>query len=96
MEKGIRMAKKKLFLLAAAEINKRMVETFSKYHTHPYDVQATIVNNENGFDVILMFPSDISQIMTKSFSFEQVAHPDEEVNGFFEEAAEKCKSFWVE
>ncbi len=89
------MAEKKLLWLAAAALNKRMIETFSKYHVYPYDVQAVLVKSENGLDVILSFPPDFSQVMTKCFSFEQATHPGEDVTRFFTEAAEKFKTVLI-
>ncbi|MDQ0197753.1 hypothetical protein [Neobacillus ginsengisoli] len=86
------MVEERLLRFAAPELYQRMVETFSTYHLHPYDVQATIFKSEDGFDVTLRFSNDFSKSVTTYFKNEQAAHPDEAVTRFFEEAADKCKS----
>lgn len=73
----------------------RMVETFATYHIHPYDVQALAIKNEEGYAISLRFAKGFSQSITKHFSFEQAKHPDNEVTLFFQEAADKCKSFLI-
>jgi hypothetical protein len=69
-----------------------MIESFSAFHIHPYDVQAVLLKKENGYDVTIRFSSDFSQVVTAHFSYEQAAHPDEEVTRFFENAANQCRS----
>ena len=86
------MVEEKLLRFAAPALYQRMVETFSTYHIHPYDVQATIFKKEDGFDVILRFSNDFSQSVTTFLHNEQAELPDEVVTRFFEEAADKCKS----
>ncbi|MCM2532024.1 hypothetical protein NDK43_05995 [Neobacillus pocheonensis] len=86
------MVEERLLRFAAPALYQRMVETFSTFHIHPYDVQATIFKNESGFDVTLRFSNDFSQTVTIDLKNEQVAQPDEDVTRFFEEAAAKCKS----
>lgn len=88
----MKLLEEKLLRYAAPALYNRMEEIFSAYHIHPYDVQATILKNEDGLNVTLMFSTDFSQALTKLFSFAQASLPDEEANQFFTEAAEKCKS----
>lgn len=82
----------RLLLFAAPALYKRMVETFSTFHIHPYDVQGSVLKNEDGFDLTLRFSSNFSQSVTTHVGFEQAMNPDDEVTQFFEETAEKCKS----
>lgn len=82
----------RLLLFAAPALYKRMVERFSTFHIHPYDVQATVVKNEDGFDLTLRFSSNFSQSVTTHVGFELAMNPDDQVTRFFEETAEKCKS----
>lgn len=86
------MVEERLLRFAVPALYQRMVETFSTYHIHPHDVQATIFKNEDGFDVTLRFSNDFSQSVTTYLKNEQAAYPDEDVTRFFEEAADKCKS----
>jgi hypothetical protein len=86
------MADEQLIRYAAPELYQRMMETFSAFHIHPYEVQATLLKKENGYDVTIRFSSDFSQVVTAHFSYEQASHPDEEVNRFFENAANQCRS----
>ncbi|WP_026584383.1 hypothetical protein [Bacillus sp. J33] len=88
----MKLLEERLLRYAAPVLYDRMIETFSSYHIHPYDVSATALKNENGYDVSLRFSTDFSQTFTHYFRFKQVKEPDEEVTRFFEEAAEKCKS----
>lgn len=97
IEKGMEMSEKlvnaeKSIRIGTPLLYKRMIETFEKYHIHPYDVQGAVIEEETGFEVILKFANTFNQPETVHFSFEQAKHPDSEVTQFFEEAAEKCKS----
>ncbi|WP_430540015.1 hypothetical protein [Neobacillus drentensis] len=89
------MLKERLLRFAVPALYNRMIEIFAAYHIHPHDVQATVLKNENGYEILVRFTSDFSQLVTKQFSFEQGEVPDEEVTRFFEEAAESCKSFLI-
>jgi hypothetical protein len=80
---------------AVPALYSRMVEILSTYTIHPYDVQATAIKNDDGYEVSLRFTADFSQSLIKQFSFEQIKLLDDEVNRFFHEAAEKCKSFLI-
>jgi hypothetical protein len=91
----MRVLEERLLRYAAPVLYNKMVETFSSYHIHPYDVQATVCKNENGFDVSLKFSADLFQSVSHKFTIEQVAHPDEDVSRFFQESAEKCKSLLI-
>ncbi|HBI02558.1 MAG TPA: hypothetical protein DDY49_00830 [Paenibacillaceae bacterium] len=89
------MAEERILRYAAPPLYKRMVEVFSTYHIHPYDFFAKLRKNNTEFTVIVRFSPDFSQVVSKGFTSEQVMHPDEEVTGFFEEAAKQCKSVLV-
>lgn len=91
----MKMVEEKLLRFAAPALYQRMVDTFSAFHIHPYDVQGTILKNEAGVEVTLRFSGDFSVTLTSHFCHEQAANPDEEVTRFFEEAAEKCKSLLI-
>jgi hypothetical protein len=77
---------------AAPALYKKMIETFSSFNIHPYDIHGTVLKSENGFDITLRFSNSYSQLVTTKVSFEQAKNPDETVIRFFEETAEKCKS----
>jgi hypothetical protein len=91
----MKLLEEKLLRYATPALYTKMVEIFSTYHIHPYDVQASVCKNENGFNVSLKFSADLSQSVSHQFSMEQVKHPEEEVTRFFHEAAEKCKSLLI-
>lgn len=77
---------------AAPNVYQTMVETFKKFNIHPYDAQGTIIATKEGFDITIKSVTTSSEIAKISISREQAKKPDEKVNNFFEEAAEKCKS----
>lgn len=89
------LLEEKLLRYAAPELYTKMVEIFSTYHLHPYDVHATSLKVENGYEVSLKFSTNFSQTITQHFTFNQVAEPDEEVTHFFERAADQCKSLLI-
>ncbi|WP_392391448.1 hypothetical protein [Neobacillus jeddahensis] len=89
------MLEERLLRYVVPALYNRMVEIFAVYHIHPYDVQATAVKNEDGYDISLRYAADFSQSSIKHFSAEQVKNLDEEVTCFFQQAAETCKSFLI-
>ena len=91
----MRLLEEKLLRFIAPGFYSKMVDTFSAYHIHPYDVHATAIKREDGLEVSLTFSSDFSQSVTKHFTNEQAIHPDEEVIQFFQEAADQCKSILI-
>ncbi|MFD1780956.1 hypothetical protein ACFSFW_20080 [Fredinandcohnia salidurans] len=82
----------KMLRFAAPNLYQKMVETFLAYNIHSYDIYATVVKQENGFELTLRFSESFSQAVTGFVSFEQAENPDEEVTNFFKETAEKCKN----
>jgi len=82
----------KMLRFAAPNLYKKMVETFLAYNIHSYDIYATVVKQEKGFELTLRFSESFSQAVTGFVSFEQAENPDEEVTSFFKETAEKCKN----
>jgi hypothetical protein len=91
----MKMVEERLLRFAAPALYQRMVDTFSAFHLHPYDVQGTILKNEAVVEVTLRFSGDFSEALTSQFSLEQAENPDDEVTYFFKEAAEKCKSLLI-
>lgn len=91
----MRVLKEKLLRFAAPKLYERMIEAFSIYHIHPYDVHATVKEKENGLEVSLKLTSDLSQSLKHEFSSEQVNRPNEKVTLFFKEAADQLKSMLI-
>ena len=86
------MENQRLLRFAAPALYKKMVETFSANHLHPYDVLATVIQDEQGFEVRIRFSTDYSLGEIFHVSFEQAMNPDQKVKRIFEETAEKCKT----
>ncbi|MCH1624324.1 hypothetical protein [Fredinandcohnia quinoae] len=82
----------RLLRFAAPALYQRMVETFSKYNIHPYDIHGTMLKNETGYELKLRFSNDFSQSVSTQISVEQAKNPDEKITHFFEETADKCKN----
>jgi UDP-3-O-acyl-N-acetylglucosamine deacetylase len=82
----------KLLRFAAPALYQKMVDIFSDLNIHSYDVHGTAMKKEHGLEVTLRFSANYIQEITTYFSMEQVQKPDEEVEKFFKETAEKCKS----
>ncbi|WP_223254492.1 hypothetical protein [Bacillus sp. HNG] len=82
----------KLLRFAAPNLYQKMVDVFSSYNIHSYDIYATVVKQEKGYDLTLRFSQSFSQSVTAFVSFEQAKNPDEEVTSFLKETAEKCKN----
>lgn len=91
----MRLLEERLLRYGTPALYDKMVETFSNFHIHPYDVQSTVSKVEDKFEVSLKFSADFSQSVSRQFTIEQVEHPDEEVTSFFQESAEKCKSILI-
>ncbi|WP_258000390.1 hypothetical protein [Bacillus sp. Marseille-P3661] len=84
--------KEKLLRFAAPNLYQKMVEVFSNYNIHSYDIYSTVVKQEQGFEVKLRYSRSFSQSVTVFVTFEQAMKPDEEVIQFFKETAETCKN----
>lgn len=82
----------KLLRFAAPSLFQKMIEVFSSYNIHSYDIYATVVKQEKGYDLTLRFSQSFSQTVTAFISFEQAKNPDEEITTFFKETAETCKN----
>lgn len=82
----------RLLRFAAPALYKQMIETFSNFNIHPYDIHGTVMKDEEGLEVTLRFSNAYSQSVTTRVSFDQANAPDEEMISFFKETAEKCKS----
>jgi hypothetical protein len=91
----MKLLEEKLMRFAAPALYEKMVEAFEDLHIHPYEIHATVIKNENGMDVCLRFSADYSQSITNHFDNEQVMQPDEEVNLFFQNAANQCKALLI-
>jgi hypothetical protein len=85
----------KLLRFAAPELFKQLTDIFSSYHIQPYDIHGTVKKDETGYDITLRFSQSFSQSISTHVSFEQAMNPDEQVEHFFKEAAEKCKSLLI-
>lgn len=86
------LIEERLLRYAAPELYKEMVEAFSTYKIHPYDVQARVQKKETGIEVTIWYSTNFSQSTTAHFSFTQAIQPDAEVTSFFKDVAEKCKA----
>ncbi|MDR4888011.1 hypothetical protein RGU12_10675 [Fredinandcohnia sp. QZ13] len=82
----------KLLRFAAPNLYQKMVDVFSSYNIHSYDIYATVVKQEKGYDLTLRFSQSFSQSVTALVTFEQAKNPDEEITDFLKETAEKCKN----
>ena len=82
----------RLLRFSAPNLYEKMVEIFSRYNIHSYDVYSTVIKDEQGYELVLRFSDAFSQSVTKKISFEQAENPDEEMIEFFKDTAEKCKS----
>ncbi|WP_453991753.1 hypothetical protein [Bacillus nitroreducens] len=82
----------KLLRFVAPALYQKMVETFLAHNIHSYDIYATVVKQENGYELTLRFSQSFSQSVTTFVSFEQAKNPDAEIETFFKETAEKCKN----
>lgn len=87
------MAEERILRYAEPTLYKKMIEIFSFYHIHPYDIQATIKKEEKGYELLLKFPNHSTGIKTwLPYNYNQVFHFDEEARKFFEKAADACRS----
>jgi hypothetical protein len=82
----------KLLRFAAPALYQKMIDIFSHFNIHSYDVHGTAMKKEHGLEVTLRFSAHYFQEVTTHFTTEQAQKPDEEVEKFFRETAEKCKS----
>jgi hypothetical protein len=90
-EKAI--VKEAMLRFAAPNLYKEMIDVFSRFHIHPFDVHGTISQNKIGdYELSLRFSEEYSKSTTTVLTEEQVKNPDDEVIQFFKETAEKCKN----
>lgn len=82
----------KLLRFVAPTLYEKMVEVFAAQNIHSYDIYATVVKQEGGYELSLRFSQSFSQSVTTFISFDQAKDPDEETLVFFKETAEKCKN----
>jgi hypothetical protein len=94
-KKVINMVEERLLRFTAPELYKHMIEIFSNDHIHTYDIHATSAKKDHGLEVTLRFANDFSQVISQTFTAEQVLNPDDNVTVFFTEAAEKCKALLI-
>lgn len=92
MKMGKDVIEEKLLRFAAPNLYQKMVDVFSSYNIHSYDIYATVVKQEKGYDLTLRFSQSFSQSVTALVTFEQAKNPDEEITDFLKETAEKCKN----
>lgn len=81
--------------IRAPRVYARMIETFSKYNLHPYDAEATVIQNDNGLDISVKLAGSLTNLGSKHISMKQAEEPDDEVNAFFETSAEECKNLLI-
>lgn len=82
----------KLLRFAVPALYQKMIEIFSSFNIHAYDVHGTVMKKDDGLDVTLRFSTNFFQEVTTHFSLEQALNPDDKVEQFFKETAETCKS----
>jgi hypothetical protein len=81
----------KLLRFAEPELYKMMVEIFSNFNIHSYDIHATVSKNKKGYDLTLRFSNSFAHSVNTTISHEQASNPDEDITRFFEQTAKKCK-----
>jgi hypothetical protein len=81
----------RLLRFSAPVLYQEMIDIFSKANLHPYDLHATTVKMEEGYEVTIQFSPSFTHSVTTFFRFEQASNPDIETTRFFTETAEKCK-----
>jgi hypothetical protein len=91
----MKLLEEKLLRFAAPFLYHKMLEIFSRHHIHSYDIHATVSESDEALQITLRFCTDFSETFTQEFSLQTASEPNEEVIGFFEEAAHKCKSLLV-
>ncbi|MFB6466872.1 hypothetical protein ACE38V_08610 [Cytobacillus sp. Hz8] len=85
----------RLLRFASPTLYQKMIEAFSTYHLHPYDVYGTLTKKGDVMVVTLRFSADYTQEETIFLQESQLTYPDEAVEQFFLKVAEKCKSLLV-
>jgi hypothetical protein len=88
----MKMVEERILRFADPELYKKMIETFSAHHIHPYDVQATIKKDEEGYELSLLVPANNGKRMTTRLGLEKESHFNKNVTSFFEKAAAESKS----
>ncbi|WP_462408840.1 hypothetical protein [Neobacillus sp. Marseille-QA0830] len=86
------MEKTRLMRFAAPGLYEKMAEIFSSYHIHPFDFHGTLMEEEEGYEVIIRYSTNFAQSATMHITFEQARNPDEQVIVFLKQTAEQCKT----
>lgn len=68
-----------------------LLEQFSRFHLHPYDVKASVMAQEGGFLIVLRYGEGLTQSKQQFFKFEALASISEGLTHYYEEVAQLCK-----
>jgi hypothetical protein len=69
----------------------KLITELEKLHIHPYDYQATVVEKENGLEVILRFGEGFIQSETQLTTYQAIEKGSPEINDFIKTVGESCK-----
>lgn len=68
-----------------------LVSELEKFHIHPYDVAASVVEADHGLEVTLRFGEDFKHAACCFFTNETLQPPYEEIKTFFRQSTESCQ-----
>lgn len=70
-------------------------ETLEEGNIHPYDIQASSVEKEDGLQVFIQYGDNFTQSKSAYFSYQSIEKLDKEIETFIKEIAEACKQTMI-
>lgn len=70
-------------------------ETLEVSNIHPYDIQATAVEKEDGLQVFIQYGNNFNHSKSDYFTHQAIEKRNEEIDAFIKVIAEACKQTMI-
>lgn len=77
------------------DLYKDIVDKLKEQHIHAYDIQASAVKKENGFEVFIRFGEGFTQKQSQYFTYEAIEKTDQAITNFVEGIGKACKEIMI-
>lgn len=74
-----------------------LLDQFTLYHLHPYDMKASVISENGGFAIMLRYGEGLTQYKKQLFEQEALENltSESEQTQFYKESAEICKKAMI-
>lgn len=84
-----------LLRVAAPTLYDCLLKEIEAFHIHPYDIKASAINKNGGWEVILRYGDGFSHSTTHFFTEDAIHAPDQKGTVFFKQIAEDCQKVLI-